>query len=148
MFKVSITLFVFVGISLLVTGGVYLSADEFMPYHARALQVEWRNLDPNFQGLILGFLKGLGGGAFVAGSSVLWMARTALSENTRSFDLLMPCIAVSYSAFLCYATYTVHTSTPGNPPLAATSLLVGTSLLASAALALSRRRDSASGAAD
>ena len=148
MFKTAITLFVFVGISLLVTGGVYLSADEFMPYHSRALQVEWQGLEPNFQGLILGFLKGLGGGAFVAGGSILWMARTTLSRDSRSFDLLMPFVAVSYSALLSYATYTVYTSTPGKPPLVASFVLVATSLLASAMLVHSRRNNPADGAAD
>jgi hypothetical protein len=110
-----------------------------MPYHAEALQLEWGSLDANFQGLILGFLKGLGSGAFVAGIAVLWMAGKSVRESPQPFVLLMPFVAICYSSLLCLATYTVYTNTPGNPPLLLNFLLVAASVLASVALAVSRR---------
>jgi hypothetical protein len=110
-----------------------------MPYHAEALQLEWASLDSNFQGLILGLLKGLGSGAFVAGTAVLWMAGKSLGEGPQPFVVLMPFVAISYSSLLCFATYTVYTNTPGNPPLLLNVLLVVASVLASVALAISRR---------
>ena len=110
-----------------------------MPYHAEALQLEWDNLDANFQGLILGFLKGLGSGAFVAGTAILWMAGKSLRESPQPFVVLMPFVAISYSSLLCFATYTVHTNTPGNPPLLLNFVLVVASVLASLALAVYRR---------
>ena len=113
-----------------------------MPYHAEALQLDWNSLDANFQGLILGFLKGLGSGAFVAGTAVLWMAGKSLRESPRPFVVLMPFVAISYSSLLCLATYTVYTNTPGNPPLLLNFLLVVASVLASVALAISRREAS------
>ena len=139
MFRLSIALFAFVGLSLLLVGCVYLSLSQFMPYHAEALQLDWNSLDANFQGLILGFLKGLGSGAFVAGTAVLWMAGKSLRESPRPFVVLMPFVATSYSSLLCLATYTVYANTPGNPPLLLNFLLVVASVLASVALAVSRR---------
>jgi hypothetical protein len=53
-------------LSLFLIGCIYLSLNEFMSYHAEALQVSWADLNPNYRGLILGLIKGLGGGAFVA----------------------------------------------------------------------------------
>lgn len=131
------------GLSLLLLGCMYLSLSEFMPYHAEALQLEWQSLDRNLQGLILGFLKGLGSGAFVVGAAILWMAGKSLRESPRPFLVLMPFVAISYSVLLCFATYTVYTSTPGKPPLLLNFLLVVASVLASAALAVSRHDDSA-----
>ena len=139
MFRLSIALFALVGLSLFLVGCVYLSLSQFMPYHAEALQLEWDSLDSNFQGLILGFLKGLGSGAFVAGTAVLWMAGKSLRESPQPFVVLMPFVAISYSSLLCFATYTVYTNTPGNPPLLLNVLLVVASVLASVALAISRR---------
>jgi len=110
-----------------------------MPYHAEALQLRWDDLDANSQGLILGLLRGLGSGAFVAGAAVLWMAGQSLRSSPRPFIVLMPFVAVSYSSLLCFATYTVHTNTPGNPPLLLNFVLVVASVLASGALAVSRR---------
>ena len=144
MFRLSIALFALVGLSLLLVGCVYLSLSQFMPYHAEALQLEWDKLDANFQGLILGFLKGLGSGAFVAGIAVLWMAGKSLRESPQPFVVLMPFVAISYTSLLCFATYTVYTNTPGNPPLLLNFLLVVASVLASLALAISQR-DASSG---
>ena len=142
MFRLSIALFALVGLSLFLVGCVYLSLSQFMPYHAEALQLEWDSLGSNFQGLILGFLKGLGSGAFVAGTAVLWMAGKSLRESPQPFVVLMPFVAISYSSLLCFATYTVYTNTPGNPPLLLNVLLVVASVLASVALAISRREAS------
>lgn len=140
MFLVSISLFALVGISLLLTGAVYLSLSEFMPYHAAAVQMAWEELDPNFQGLILGLLKGLGSGAFVAGFATLFMVRMSLRSSPRPFLVLLPIVAIGYSTLLCYATFTVYTRTPGDPPLLLNILLVVTSLLAAMALAFSQRK--------
>ena len=100
MFKLAIALFAIVGLSLFLTGCVYLSLNEFMPYHAEAIQLEWDRLDANFKGLILGLLKGLGSGAFVAGAAILWMAGKSLRESPQPFVVLMPFVAISYSALL------------------------------------------------
>ena len=140
MFLLSISLFALVGISLLLTGAVYLSLGEYMPYHAEAVQMPWEKLDRNFQGLILGLLKGLGSGAFVAGFATLFMVSMSLRRSPRPFFVLLPIVTIGYSTLLCYATYTVYTRTPGDPPLIPNILLVVTSLLASMALALSQRK--------
>ena len=140
MFLLSISLFALVGVSLLLTGGVYLSLGEYMPYHAEAAQMAWEELDRNFQGLILGLLKGLGSGAFVAGFATLFMVSMSLRKSPRPFLMLLPIVTIGYTTLLCYATYTVYTRTPGDPPLVPNILLVVTSLIGSIALALSQRK--------
>jgi len=139
LFIASRVIFALVGASLAVTGTVYLSVDQFMPYHAAALEADWSELDANNRGLILGFLKGLGSGAFIAGLAVLYMVGASVKSDLRPFLILLPLIAVGYSALLCYATYTVYANTPGQPPLLLNLLLVAAGILASTLLALAER---------
>ncbi len=141
----SVLLFSLVGVSLFVTGCVYLSLDEFMPYHAEAVGMSWQELDPNLQGLMLGLIKGLGSGAFIAGASILYMAAVAARSDSSPYLTLLPAIAVGYTALLCYATYIVFDRTPGNPPLLLTGLLVAMSVAASIALLASRQHKSVPG---
>lgn len=137
MVKISLAIFLLLGLSLLSVGGLYLSIDEFMPYHSEAVQADWSELDVNLQGLILGLLKALGGGAFVAGFATVYMAFASLRNSTEPYRVLLPSVSTGYSALLCYATYTVQMSTPGNPPLGLTGILVASGLVASALLGYS-----------
>jgi hypothetical protein len=137
--RFSMLLFAIVGLSLFLTGCVYLSVDQFMPYHAEALQADWSDLDSNSQGLILGLLRGLGSGAAMAGFAVLYMVGTSLVKNPRPYLVLLPSIAIGYSALLCFATYTVYVKTPGNPPLLLGIALIAVSSAASIGLVLSQR---------
>lgn len=119
-------------------GCLYLSLDEFMPYHADALQKDWSALEPNTRGLILGLLKGFGGGALICGLAVLFMAGSSLRKTPRPFIVLLPLAAIGYSALLCYATFTVYLNTPADPPLLLTFTLFAASVVASLALAFSQ----------
>ena len=139
LFRFSIFLFAIVGLVLFLLGCLYLSLDEFMPYHAEALQKTWGALDPNTQGLILGLMKGLGSGACISGFAILFMIASSLRKTPRPFIVLLPLTAVGYSALLCYATITVYVRTPGNPPLLLTVALVAVSVLASLAFTISQR---------
>ena len=139
LFRFSIFLFAIVGLGLFLLGCLYLSLDEFMPYHAEALQKDWGALDPNSQGLILGLLKGFGSGACISGFAILFMVVSSLRKTPRPFIVLLPLTAVGYSALLCYATFMVYVRTPGNPPLLIIVALVAAGVLASLALAISQR---------
>jgi hypothetical protein len=139
LFRLSIFLFAVVGLGLFLLGCLYLSLDEFMPYHAEALQKDWGALDQNSQGLILGLMKGLGSGACISGLAILFMIASSLRKTPRPFIVLLPLTAVGYSALLCYATFTVYVRTPGNPPLLQMVALVAAGVLASLALMISQR---------
>jgi FtsH-binding integral membrane protein len=51
----------------------YLSAREFMPYHAQVLGRPWAELEPRLQTIILGMLRVAGGGLLGCGCAVLWL---------------------------------------------------------------------------
>ncbi len=130
MLKASLWLFVVLGTVLLGVGLVYLTRGEFMPYHSRALQIEWSGLSPNYQGLLLGMLRGLAAGQVIAGLATLLMAVASLRRSARPYLVLLPVVCLGYSVLITYATYIVASRTPGEPPL---SFGVITILLAGAA---------------
>ena len=140
LFRFSLFLFAIVGLGLFLMGCLYLSLDEFMPYHAEAVQKEWGALEANSQGLILGLLKGFGSGACICGFAILLMIASSIRKTPRPFIVLLPLMAVGYPALLSYATFTVYLRTPGNPPLLLTVSLFAAGLLASIALAISQRK--------
>jgi hypothetical protein len=139
LFKSSLVIFLLLGLNLLFIGVLYLSIDEFMPYHSEAVQANWSELNNNFQGLILGLLKALGGGAFVAGSATIYMVIASFRKSAQPYTMLLPSVPTGYSVLLCYATYTVQMNTPGNPPLLLTVLYVVMGFVASALLFFSIR---------
>ena len=114
MYKLALAPFVVIGAVLVALGLIYMTLDEFMPYHAAALQTRWQDLQPNYQGFILGELKALGGGALVAGFATSYMAITLLRSVSSAYNVLLPAVSTGYSSLLAYATYTVYTRTPGN----------------------------------
>jgi hypothetical protein len=128
--KASLWLFLLVGASLLGTGLIYFSRGEIMPYHARALEAEWSSLSSNYQGLLLGMLKGLAAGQIVAGLATILMSVMALRGTAKPYVVLLPVVCTGYSVLITYATYVVASRTPGEPPLVLSGVAV---LLAGAA---------------
>jgi hypothetical protein len=117
MLKASLWLFLLIGASLLGTGLIYFSRSEFMPYHSQALQAEWSSLSSNYQGLLLGMLKGLAAGQIVAGVATVLMSAMSLRRSARPYVVLLPVVCLGYSLLITYATYVVASRTPGEPPL-------------------------------
>jgi hypothetical protein len=136
--KFALLLFALIGFSLCAVGMIYLTVGEFMPYHSEALEADWSELGPNEKGLILGLLNGLGSGAFIAGSAVLYMVSRSMRLTPNPYIILLPLVASGYSGLLCYATFFVSMNTPGNPPLLANAILVGVAVLASCMLGIAR----------
>ena len=156
--KFALLIFSLTALQQLYMGGLYLSAAEFMPYHAQALQTEWSELNSNYQGLILGYMKGMGAGALVVGlasgfmvlrywQSVLLITQSSLEPSQDSvkaissveiISILLPLLSLAYNVLLNYASYYVSVTTPGQPSV--NVMTVMTVLLLSASLVLWRSK--------
>ena len=112
-----------------------------MPYHSRAIQTEWASLTPNYQGLLLGMLKGLAAGQIIAGLATLFMSAMSLRGSARPYVVLLPVVCLGYSVLITYATYVVSSRTPGEPPLALGATTILLAIAASVMLALGVRRE-------
>ena len=139
MLRVSLALFLALGTGLFALGLLYLTLDQFMPYHADALRIEWSELPANYQGFIIGLLRALGAGASVSGLAIAWMAVAGLRGTIQPYRELLPIVSIGYSGLLCWATWTVATRTPGEPPLLLNAAAVGAAMIATVPLAAATR---------
>ena len=101
----------------IVFGFIYVSADEFMGYHAEALSTDWEQLGPGFQVLILALIKLTGSAGLIAGSVNLALIAYFFRKEYVPIVWLAPVSAVLFQACIQYAVYQVYTKTPGSPPL-------------------------------
>jgi hypothetical protein len=123
MLNASLVIFLLLGLVQAALGLAYLTTNEFMPYHSQAIETDWRALNSNYQGLYLGFLKGLGSGAFIVGATVASMATSSIRHSIEPYKFLLPWVCNGYLILLSYAIYTVYTKTAGEPPLLGTLVL-------------------------
>lgn len=121
--KASLALLAIIGVIHLFVGVIYITADEFMPYHSRALMLSWDDLSLNYQTLILASLKLVGAGGLITG-----MVNLSLVVHTlkNSHTQLVWLIVASSSIFQLTANvviYSVASNTPAQPPLLAVSIV-------------------------
>lgn len=115
--KIALLILIGCGINHLGLGLVYITADEFMGYHSRALMVDWDTLDQNYQTLLLALIRLSGAGAIVAAVVNLYVSGHALVTNKLNLVWLAPMVALIYQLTANYVVYTVAKLTPGDPPL-------------------------------
>lgn len=115
--NIALSFLAIVAVTHLVFGIVYVTADEFMSYHAGALSTNWAGLDPNYQTLLLALIKLAGAGGIVAGAVNLTLVMYFFKKPYRSLVLLAPFSAVVFQSFTHYVVYQVSANTPGTPPL-------------------------------
>ncbi len=141
MLRVSLATYIGLGTGLFALGVLYLTLDQFMPYHADALRIEWSALPANYQGFIIGLLRALGAGATVSGLAIAWMAAAGWRGSIEPYRQLLPIVSIGYSGLLCWATWTVATRTPGEPPLLLNAVAVGAAIIATVFLAAATRNE-------
>lgn len=132
--RVAFTLFAVAAISYTVFGLIYVTADQFMPYHAQALSVEWAHLDDNYRILFLGLIKMAGAGGLVAGVVSLSLLAYLCRRTSSILVWLLPVPALIFQSTTNFVVYSVYTNTPGEPPLLLVS--IGSFLLILATLLL------------
>lgn len=103
-------------VTLLVFGIRYLTAREFMPYHAVGMQRTWEQLLPHEQGVMLAALRG-GGGGFVLGASAIFLMVTIPFRRGEAWVYrAVPAFTVLSSLLALYTSLTLTLLTPAVAP--------------------------------
>jgi len=126
-------------LTLLAFGVRYLTASEFMPYHAAALEREWSDLLPNEQGVMLAALRGGGGGFVIGGTAILLLLMIPFRRGELWAHRAVPCLVLLCGLSALFTSSTLARLTPGSPPWQITLVMV---FLAGLGLALSPGRSS------
>ncbi|MCX6270023.1 MAG: hypothetical protein NTU44_02185 [Bacteroidetes bacterium] len=112
----SIVNYLFAALSL-TFGIIYLTRNSFMPYHSLALSLEWRQVEPNTQFLILALMRAVSGGFIVSAIAIGFLQFQFTRTKISWIPPLILAIGVVIEATTLYATLIVRLNTPGNPPL-------------------------------
>lgn len=98
-------------------GLIYLAKNQFMPYHAKALDLSWSELEEKMQVLILALMRAAGGGFLATGLviSVLLIIPFRAGDTWSIYTI--PAVSLCTSIGTLYATLLVKTKTPGTPPV-------------------------------
>lgn len=120
--KTALLLFAIGGISHMGFGLVYITADEFMSYHAQALAIDWIDLEKNYQSLLLALIKISGAGGLIAGAINLTLVVYFFRRKLSMLIWALPAASLAFQITVNYAVYMVKTNTPGHPPLTIVSI--------------------------
>ena len=115
--KLALILFAIVGISHLIVGIVYVTANELMPYHAQALNVDCNSIDENYKTLFLALIRLAGAGGLVAGLVNLTLVNYLYHRVESRLIWLLIVSSFIFHFVTNYLVYYVVTNTPGDPPL-------------------------------
>jgi len=129
-FHLPIIIYCIVGLGWLIQGVRYIGAETLMPYHMAVIEIPWQHLDPGYQKLFLGLLKGFGVGSFCVGATILLVTLIPFRKGSKWARWALPAIAATYSGALIYVTR--FALLPGAIPILVTATLLGLVLIAAA----------------
>jgi hypothetical protein len=103
-------------LTLLAFGVRYLTASQFMPYHAAALQRQWTDLLPNEQGVMLAALRGGGGGFLIGGVAIGLLLLIPFRRGELWAHRAVPGLVLLCASSALFTSLTLARMTPGSPP--------------------------------
>ncbi|MCC2615010.1 hypothetical protein LJ739_01985 [Aestuariibacter halophilus] len=115
--KLALALFALGGLTHILFGIVYVTASEFMPYHAQALNVDWNRLGENYKTLFLALIRLAGVGGLVVGLVNLTLVSYLYHRVESRLVWLLIGSSLIFQSMMNYVVYSVYVSTLGEPPL-------------------------------
>ena len=97
-------------------GFVYLFHRQFMPYHADALAMPWREVSPAFQALVLALMKAVGGACLAVTVLELVLLFIPFRQGLRWARWAIPGGGLVACATSFYAMIFLALNTPATPP--------------------------------
>jgi hypothetical protein len=112
-------------VGLLGQGLLYMTTSTFMPYHADALAVNWEQLPANYQGFLLGVIKGMGAGSIGVTLAIVVLLAIPFRRGERWAHWAVPLVGIVFTTLTAYAAYTIDIRTPASPPWRLTLAVAG-----------------------
>ena len=138
--KIALSIFLLIGTITMLVGFTYSTSGEIMSYHAEAIQTQWSELEPNYKGLLLGMVKGMGAGSFTAGFVTIIMSIHGLLGQLRPYRFLLPATVFSYYSLSYLTVYYIQENTAGQPPLSGVIIILALATIAAILLFVGGRQ--------
>lgn len=126
--RIALLVYALPTIGLLGQGLLYVTTPTFMPYHADALATTWDQLPANYQGFVIGTIKGMGAGSIAVTMALFILLAIPFRRGERWAYWAVPLIGMVFTALTAYAAYTIDVRTPASPPWRLTLGLTATYL--------------------
>lgn len=113
---ISFTCYTMVALLGFVFAFIYLTRPEFMPYHADAVGVEWKEVNENFQVLIIALMRVSGGGWLTTSLSISFLL--IVDRKFKKLWLKLALVAVGLATLIpsLWVTLYVKSNSPADPP--------------------------------
>jgi hypothetical protein len=103
-------------VGLLGQGLLYVTTPTFMPYHGDALAVTWEQLPANYQGFLLGVIKGMGAGSIGVTLALFVLLAIPFRRGETWAQWAVPLVGIVFTTLTAYAAFTIDVRTPASPP--------------------------------
>lgn len=128
--KLALGIYVIAGAVEIGLGATYFFSNQFMSYHAQAVDATWQELDPGIQTLVLALMKLAGGGWVALGFLTIVMALAALKTRSILLRWSLPAgMLIAWSASFA-ATWGVNQATGAETPWAPSLAMIGLAITA------------------
>jgi len=104
-------------LATILIGLLYASRRQIMPYHVKALDTPWEDIDPKYQFLLKALLNGGGYYGLSVGLFMLVLLLIPFRNGEDWAGYAIGLIGLVGTFPLGYIVYTVKKNTAGNPPL-------------------------------
>jgi len=113
------------GIAIFTVALRFLRADEFLPWHAQALELSWAELpSDSFRVFLLQMIHVVGGGQLLVAALLIVAGLLVWQQSKSILTVLLPALTSCFSIPLYLAVIEVSANTAGDPPLTLTFSLI------------------------
>jgi hypothetical protein len=130
-----------VALVMLSMASAFLTATEFFPYHAVASGIEWKNVEPGLQTVLLAVFRICGAGWVTVGVALVLLIVFPFGKRDEGWSYVaIPLLSLIFWGITFGTTVQVAMTTPATPPWRGSLICISVTLLSAVLAWLSRRR--------
>jgi len=131
----------FVVLIMLVMASTFLTATEFFPYHAEASGLEWGDVQPGLQAVLLAVFRICGAGWLTVAVALVLLIVFPFGRRDEGWSYVaIPLVSLTFWGITLATTLHVAMTTPATPPWTGSLICIVVTLLSALLSTLSRRR--------
>lgn len=116
-YNISFYSFIIAGALIILMGSVYATRSQVMPYHLKALETSWGDIDMKFQFMLKMLINGGGFSGLSSGIFIMVLVLIPFKEGQAWAGYAIGIIGLVGVFPLTMIVYKVKTQTRGNPPM-------------------------------
>ncbi len=130
-----------VALVMLIMGSVFLTATEFFPYHAVAAGLEWGEVEPGLQTVLLAVFRICGAGWLTVAVALVLLLVFPFGRRDEVWSYFaIPLLSLIFWGITFATTLYIARTTPATPPWTGSLVCIGITLLSALLSGLSRKK--------